>query len=503
VGPNNAGKSTVIDLIRLLARGSTYDDSNSGNPFRIEDELFELDFHSGDHRLSSFDQLITTGKETLVIETQFDHPFGRDPAIQIENGISIRRKYKDHGDSARLREIVGFLLPPGSAGESDVEDKSTRKRIFHVEFEYRKRATPGHPSFEIPTTYPEHWEAEYDFESGDIRFEHMEKEVIVHESGSEESSLETEVSFEAKLEPPLIKIALDYTNALLARQGKPRIDATPQVARAEADYDETTPFTPKFFGSQFINALELPDGWPPDYEDGFWKLLKNQALSPLATSINKASRFSVTYAPSFRASGQAYYGSSDPLTDLLQSFDREDSSVRRQVNHWIEELDLGRDLQVDRKGPSLYEATLERNGVRRSLVDCGSGVSQLLPLILQFTQAGRGDILLAEEPEANLHPDLQARLADLFGELAKSRAAIVETHSEYFVRRIQYLVARGGIDPDQVQVLYVEPPTEESSSQIRPISVDEKGQLSEPFGPGFFDQATDLMVDLFKYGTEN
>lgn len=80
---------------------------------------------------------------------------------------------------------------------------------------------------------------------------------------------------------------------------------------------------------------------------------------------------------------------------------------------------------------------------------------------------------------------------------------MVETHSEYFIRRIQYLVARGDIDPDQVQVLYVEPPSEQSSSRIRPISLDEKGQLSKPFGSGFFDQATDLMVDLFKYGSEN
>nr|WP_272505944.1 DUF3696 domain-containing protein [Salinibacter ruber] len=513
VGPNNAGKSSVIDLMRLLARERATEDGSSAS---FKDERFELDFRSGDHRLSSFEKLLTTGQKTLEIGTQFDLSSSRSSGIQLTNSVSIHRRYRKHRGVPRLQEIEGFLLPAtGNRGPVKADERDRRK-LFQIEYEYRYTETSDPPSHPVPV--PEHWKVGYNFETGGVRIEHIEeheKEPAQSESASKDSTVKEdsssktegfypEVYYQGVLEPPLIEIALAYANALRTRKGEPRFDVTPQTARLEADYGHISRlFGPKFFDSSFISALELPEGWPPDYEDDLWKFLKEKILSPLADQIHEASRFTTTYAPSYRASGQAYYGPSDSLTRLLKSFDEGRNSSRKKVNTWIEKLDLGRDLQVERIGPSLYEATIEQNGERRSLAECGSGVSQLLPLILQFTVGKTGSVLLVEEPEANLHPDLQARLADLFGELAKVGKMMVETHSEYFIRRIQYLVARGDIDPDLVQILYVEPPSEESSSQIRPISVDEKGQLSKPFGPGFFDQATDLMVDLFKYGSEN
>jgi predicted ATPase len=81
----------------------------------------------------------------------------------------------------------------------------------------------------------------------------------------------------------------------------------------------------------------------------------------------------------------------------------------------------------------------------------------------------------------------------------------VETHSEYLVRRLQYLVATNACEPDQTSVLYVDAPErkENETPEVRSITIDDHGQLSEPFGSGFYDQASDLMIDLFKYGSEN
>jgi predicted ATPase len=125
---------------------------------------------------------------------------------------------------------------------------------------------------------------------------------------------------------------------------------------------------------------------------------------------------------------------------------------------------------------------------------------------LKLTVGNPSSVLLLEEPEANLHPNLQSRLADLLVELIGSgHQVLVETHSEYLVRRLQYLVAKGQCDPDSASVLYVDATDsmDTSTPDVRSISIDEHGQLSEPFGGGFFDEATDLMVDLFKYGSEN
>ncbi|WP_103028046.1 AAA family ATPase [Salinibacter altiplanensis] len=212
------------------------------------------------------------------------------------------------------------------------------------------------------------------------------------------------------------------------------------------------------------------------------------------------------HLPSFRAQPKRHYGPDDSLTPLLKEYQSAHPTVREDVKEWLSTFELGSELKVETVAPDLYAASIHRNGARRYLADLGSGTAQLLPLILKLTVGSPSSVLLLEEPEANLHPNLQSRLADLLVELIDSgHQVLVETHSEYLVRRLQYLVARGRCDNDSTSLLYVDgvEDGETRSPNVRSISIDEHGQLSEPFGSGFFDEATDLMVDLFKYGSEN
>lgn len=509
VGPNNAGKSSLIDLIRLLAGGSS----------SSRDDLFELDFNVDDHRLSSIDRVFSDGEKELEVGIRFDAPNISEPfQIHLDGDVSVRRRYQRRGDSAQLSEMDGFLLPSDDSTFPTEGDYPNDKRIFRSEYELEEVTghvyTGNNTSEKDPVFHPEHWEIGYNWDDDEPKIDYVEEHIEYIESESETSSTDeettgervsyttTELSFSGVLDPPLIKCVLALLNALRSEAGKPRIDVEAGSAHAsEAPDPLSSLLVTRSFNQDFISRLDLPEGWPPDFEDEVWEPMK-KFLSPLAESLDEASRPSVTYIPSHRASGREYYGPSSSLTDLLKSFAEGSIAIHNTVNKWIKEFDLGEDFQVEQKGPSLYEATIEKDGERRPLADFGSGVSQLVPLILQLATSLWG-VLLTEEPEANLHPDLQARLADLFSDFAELQQSVVETHSEYFVRRLQYLVARGEIEPDMVQILYIEPPGEGTSSQVRPISIDEKGQLSEPFGPGFYDQATDLMVDLFKYGSEN
>jgi predicted ATPase len=122
----------------------------------------------------------------------------------------------------------------------------------------------------------------------------------------------------------------------------------------------------------------------------------------------------------------------------------------------------------------------------------------------------QSSLVLVEEPESNLHPNLQARLADFFVEMMRYRIqVVVETHSEYLIRRLQYLVARGDCETGEANILYLRSeggpsgPSLGETHKVQEITIDEHGQLSRSFGSGFFDQATDLMVNLFKYGQKN
>jgi predicted ATPase len=107
--------------------------------------------------------------------------------------------------------------------------------------------------------------------------------------------------------------------------------------------------------------------------------------------------------------------------------------------------------------------------------------------------------ILLEEPEANLHPGLQSKLAELIVEASRDFLIqfIVETHSEYLIRKLQYLVANGECESNAIQIFYLNFDHLEKTTIKRDISITNRGTLTHPFGPGFFDEADKLTLDLF------
>jgi ABC-type lipoprotein export system ATPase subunit len=186
------------------------------------------------------------------------------------------------------------------------------------------------------------------------------------------------------------------------------------------------------------------------------------------------------------------------------------TNMMGECQPWLKEFGIGSQFAIQKVAAGAYRPLVVRDSEEYELVDLGKGHAQLIPLILAVVQQKeRADTLFVEEPETNLHPNLQAKLADLLVDAIQNQdenenrgQVIVETHSEYLVRRLQYLVARKDVDAEDVLIYYIGTGPD-SEDYIRQIEIDAYGQLSEPFGSGFFDQATDLMVDLFKYGSEN
>ena len=114
----------------------------------------------------------------------------------------------------------------------------------------------------------------------------------------------------------------------------------------------------------------------------------------------------------------------------------------------------------------------------------------------------RASTITIEEPEVNLHPKFQSKLAEMFMEAFKSYniSFIVETHSEYMIRKLQTLVAKKELKPDDVALHYIyhhdEAKRPAGKPQVLQIKIKEDGRLSEPFGSGFFDEADNLAMDL-------
>ncbi len=153
--------------------------------------------------------------------------------------------------------------------------------------------------------------------------------------------------------------------------------------------------------------------------------------------------------------------------------------VLPRVSEWLKRLDLAESIEVRRKGDTLvYEIVVVRGGRAHNLMDVGYGVSQVLPVIVLLHVAKPGSTLMIEDPEAHLHPMAQAKLADLFAEVASQRnlQLIVETHSEHLFRRLQFLVANDDLKPKDCALYYVESDGD-PSVKLRTLDMDEFGRL--------------------------
>ena len=184
------------------------------------------------------------------------------------------------------------------------------------------------------------------------------------------------------------------------------------------------------------------------------------------------------------------------------------------LNKWIRKFQIGDAIHIkgtdEGLGVLIY---LEKDGELRLLADEGYGISQLVVLLLQIeTQIATATIrqiagersviykpiydfssIYVEEPEIHLHPKFQSLLADMFVEAYQEYKIrfIIETHSEYLIRRLQVMVADKDIPltPDKVSLNYVEKDETTGISTNRQIKILEDGRLSEPFGTGFLDEA--------------
>jgi len=157
------------------------------------------------------------------------------------------------------------------------------------------------------------------------------------------------------------------------------------------------------------------------------------------------------------------------------------------------------------------------NGTERNLIDYGSGINQLLPLLIAASSRIKGDatssfqkilgikklkfyinsLLVIEEPESNLHPAMQSNLADVLVLLNKERNLdfIIETHSEYMVRKFQYLVASKELKKEHIIINYFW--DENGVKRCKQIEFEENGSLSDSFEGGFYDVADSIALDLF------
>lgn len=180
---------------------------------------------------------------------------------------------------------------------------------------------------------------------------------------------------------------------------------------------------------------------------------------------------------------------------------------------WISKLSIADSIEVSvDEYNRTYKIWLIKSGKKIKINEVGLGVSQLTFLLSTISYLNvyvEKSFFLIEEPEANLHPKLQSMLADLFldAHLYLNKKFIIETHSEYLIRKLQFLIAKGECKPEDVIIYYIDDPDpskrEEGAPQVREITIDKFGRMSQDFGKGFFDEADNLAIQLFQLNQQN
>jgi hypothetical protein len=140
----------------------------------------------------------------------------------------------------------------------------------------------------------------------------------------------------------------------------------------------------------------------------------------------------------------------------------------------------------------------EASGLELSFQDVGTGISQVLPVVIAAITSPDG-ILAIEQPELHIHPALQVILGDLFISRIQDKDSpliLLETHSEHLLLRIMRRMREtyegrppegiGPIGEEDVAVYFVE--SDKSQTIARQMPLNERGELVKAWPGGFFEE---------------
>lgn len=176
-----------------------------------------------------------------------------------------------------------------------------------------------------------------------------------------------------------------------------------------------------------------------------------------------------------------------------QSDNIKDKKVNKFIKKWLGKFEIGDAIHIEpiEDIGTSYRLKILKNDKYFNISDMGFGISQIIPIILTCASKHK-NIICIEEPETNLHPKFQSLLADMFVEANKEFRIkfCLETHSEYIIRRTQYLIANQEITNEDVTIYYFNNDIEKTN-QIIPIKTNGDIELNfDKYWRGFYDEAT-------------
>lgn len=282
-------------------------------------------------------------------------------------------------------------------------------------------------------------------------------------------------------------------------------------------------------------------------EDVFVKLLPGSMAYSPTTIVQPKRLYSLEESNDFARTLKRYFDSKRLFEEdkdigvYLAGSKEKEYKPCMFIDKWLKQLGIADHVDIkthaDGYGVTIHLYDSEEDMVGMQLVDKGFGVLQLFAVLLKieiailemktneqlykYYTSGLSQKIIAflrthnqlhpatvalEEPECHLHPSLQSKFADILVDANKQYGIhfLVESHSEYFIRKLQLLVSQKEIDSKDISLLYVNSASRPSYLPvITDIGLETDGTLKNEFGSGFFDESLRLSKELFKQKTED
>lgn len=161
-------------------------------------------------------------------------------------------------------------------------------------------------------------------------------------------------------------------------------------------------------------------------------------------------------------------------------------TAEARLKSYLRAIDEGLILRMKIQAPS---------GDSFGLDEVGSGISYVLPIL---TSLWSSDTSFIEQPELHLHPAAQCEMGDVFiAAASRGKKCVIESHSEHVLLRVLRRMRETNsgkempeelkLRPDQLAIYYFHPDGKGATHVIR-VRVDPRGELLTDWPGGFFSE---------------
>lgn len=543
IGANNSGKSTIIKSLQMLKNSV-----KEGNP------VFDLDLTNQEHLLGDFDNVLYN-KSNKSVEISLPFTFLGLTNLYASLAFDVQDVPNNYKAKLRCLKILdnvnNSVLFSFSYREASMQEKNEHLEDFEnerIENEENMREaaetkddnsfSPNNFWFSFPHD-PLIGFIDWTINADKLKLE-LKKVLDFYKMYLEnydgdiwlDTMDETAEKGNMPFVPSLLissfknNVSIDEWEVFVSSLPLSAISGNKEICDGDFEVDDFAP-VPTIEDLLYYRSLEILrknfDWLSIDKEKDTYNVIENcfksawNGVHQRISTVNYVSAVKEQNSRIYHAAGDSHF------INLLKDFQKYNLRQSHYLRHYLEMFEIGKMIEVEYQLQyqliSVNVTTLD--GVKRELVDFGYGIKQLILILIQIcvlaekskrTRVNYNNdgpfyrdyhipsLLIIEEPEANLHPKWQSLLAELFVKANEkfNIQFVIESHSEYLIRKFQNLVASKQFDGNKIKIFYLRN-NQKSINQERMSSlhIEEDGSIDYMlFDSGFFDEGDNLELSL-------